>query len=233
MLTRTFRFTLTSTGSGYSVALSVDSGERATAPFQFSLDPSSRLNQVVRSMVDGIVEYHDLRDVGTNLFTGLINGSVRDLYLNARRALETSAEVTPGPGGKQIMLRLDLPAELRALPWECLYEEERAPGFLLNEPGYSLVRDTPHVDLPEIPPKRTLPVRMLVVIPQGSNLNVEKELHGLDVAVASSATPSIPRFCSGQVTPDRLCAPDRLRAPGTSSISSATERSSTATRSCG
>ena len=200
----TFHFKLTSTGGGYAVALSVDSGDRATAPFLFNLDASSRLNQVVKSMVEGIVEYDDLRDVGTNLFTGLINGGVRDLYLKARRALEASAGGTSAPGDTQIMLRLDLPAELRTLPWECLYEEERAPGFLLNEPGYSLARDTPNLDIPGMVPRRTLPVRMLVVIPEGSNLNVEKELHGLDVAVGKLGDDISLSTLSGQVTPDRL-----------------------------
>jgi CHAT domain/SIR2-like domain len=204
--TSTFRFKLTSTGAGYAVALSIDSGEKASTSFQFDLDPSSRLNQVIKSMVDGAVVYDDLRDVGANLFKGLVNGAVRDLFANTRRALEASAP--PATAGtvedKRIVLRLDLPAELRHLPWECLYEEERAPGFLLNDSAYTLVRDTQGFELTPAPPRRTLPVRMLVVIPEGSGLNVEKELHGLDVAVAKLEEAINLSTLSGQVTPDRL-----------------------------
>ena len=50
--------------------LSIDSGEKANTAFHFDLDPSSRLNQVIKSMVDGAVVYDDLRDVGANLFKG-------------------------------------------------------------------------------------------------------------------------------------------------------------------
>ena len=84
-----------------------------------------------------------------------------------------------------------------------LYEEERAPGFLWNDSGYTLVRDTQGFELTPAPPRRTLPVRMLVVIPEGSGLNVEKELHGLEVAVAK-LEEEIKSKLGGQVTPDCL-----------------------------
>jgi hypothetical protein len=92
-----------------------------------------------------------------------------------------------------------VPAELRHLPWECLYEEARGFGFLLNDPRYGLVRDAPAVETREIAARPSLPLRMLVVIPQGSQLNVEKELHGLDLADSCRENrPSrraVPRRC--------------------------------------
>ena len=196
MPTTTLRFSLSQSGNGYAVTLSVDSGEKAVAPFQFDLDPEARLlSKVVRPMAEGVVTYDGLRDVGANLFKGLINGRVRELFLKTRKASES---------GSQIVLRLELPKELRYLPWECLYEEERAPGFLLNEAGCSLVRDTPVFDIPDMPPRRSLPVRMLVVIPEGSGLNVEKELHALDVAVGKLSEHISLTTLKGQVTADRL-----------------------------
>jgi hypothetical protein len=176
--------------------LSVGAGEKAVAPFQFDLDPNGRLlSRVVRPMAEGVVTYDGLRDVGANLFNGLINGGVRDLFLKTRKAVAA---------GSQIELRLDLPKELRALPWECLYEEERAPGFLLNEATCSLVRDTPAFDIPAQAPRKSLPVKMLVVIPEGSGLNVEKELHALDVAVGKLSEHISLTTLKGQVTVDRL-----------------------------
>ncbi len=51
---------------------------------------------------------------------------------------------------------------------------------------------------------------MLVVIPQGSQLNVEKELHGLDMAVSRLGDAIELSVLQGEVTPDRLN--DRVNA---------------------
>jgi CHAT domain/SIR2-like domain len=201
VLTRTFRFTLTSTGDGYAVRLASDGAlPPVTAPFYFDLNPASRLNQVVKAIGDASVTYDNLREVGAILFTALLYGDVRDRFLLERQELEQSAGHDP----VQFVLRLDLPAELRHLPWECLYEEARGFGFLLNDPRYVLVRDTPAVETREIAARQSLPLRMLVVIPQGSQLNVDKELHGLDLAVSRLGDAIEYAVLQGEVTPDRL-----------------------------
>src|SRR6188474_1945123 len=82
VLTRTFRFTLTSTGDGYAVRLASDGAmPPVTAPFYFDLNPASRLNQVVKAIGDASVTYDNLREVGAILFTALLYGDVRDRFL--------------------------------------------------------------------------------------------------------------------------------------------------------
>lgn len=207
MLTRTFRFTFLLTGDRYSVRLESD-GTRspATAPFHFELDPASRLNQVVKAIAEASVTFDDVREVGAILFTSLLNGDVREHFLAERQEAERAAGQSP----VQFVLRLDVPADLRHLPWECLYEEARGFGFLLNDPRYVLVRDTPGIEPREIAPRQALPLRMLVVIPQGSQLNVAKELHGLDLAVSKLGAAIEFSVLQGEVTPDRLN--DRVNA---------------------
>jgi hypothetical protein len=206
VLTRTFRFTFPLTGDRYSVRLESD-GTRppATAPFHFDLDPASRLNQVVKAIAEASVTFDDVREVGAILFTSLLNGDVREHFLAERQEAERAAG-----DSVQFVLRLDVPADLRHLPWECLYEEARGFGFLLNDPRYVLVRDTPGIELREIAPRQALPLRMLVVIPQGSQLNVAKELHGLDLAVSKLGAAIEFSVLQGEVTPDRLN--DRVNA---------------------
>ena len=58
-----------------------------------------------------------------------------------------------------------------------------------------LVRDTPGIEPRESAPRQALPLRMLVVIPQGSQLNVAKELHGLDLAVSKLGAAIESRSC--------------------------------------
>ena len=203
----TFRFALTTKGPVCAVQLTLDSGESRTAPFEFDLSRTSRINQVVDSISEGHVAYDDLRDVGANLFKGLVNGDVRDLFVKTRteieRADEAEAADSDSREAARFIFRLEIPPELRYLPWECLYEEESALGFLLNSSKYSLVRETIYT-APSRPARRSLPVRMLVVIPQGSNLNVEKELHSLSVAVAKLGHAIEWSHLQGEVTPDRF-----------------------------
>jgi hypothetical protein len=201
VLTRTFGFTLTSTGDGYTVRLACDTARPpVSAPFYFDLNPESRLNQVVKAIGDGSVSYDNLREIGAILFTALLYGDVRERFLLERKEAEEAA----GQDSLRLVLRLEVPAELRYLPWECLYEEARGFGFLLNDARYVLVRDTPGLEIRDRAPRRMLPLRMLVVIPQGSQLNVDKELHGLDMAVSRLGSAIELSVLQGEVTPDRL-----------------------------
>jgi CHAT domain-containing protein len=203
---RTFTFTLSVADNGYAVALTTESGARATSPFQFDLDPQSRLNGVIASMRDGIVTYDQLQDVGANLYKGLINGDVATLFNTVR---QQDADTCAGAGDEaRFILRLLLPPALGYLPWECLYEEERGFGFLLNGLRYSLVRETTTGQIAPFPQPAGR-VRMLAVIPQGSNLSIEKELHGLQLAVTKIESVVEISVLDGRVTPDRLS--ERLR----------------------
>jgi CHAT domain-containing protein/SIR2-like protein len=200
---RTLRFSLKLAGAGYSVALAVDDGAAASAPFQFELNPNSRLNQAIESIRYSGASYDALRDIGGGLFRGLMNGPVLDLFRATRKTVDQEFAAAADCEIPQFAIRLDVPGPLRYLPWECLYDETRA-SFLLNDPRVSLIRDTLDVEPPAARLAGTPPIQMLAVIPQGSNLNVEKELHSLEVAVAKLGDAVVLSRLDGQVTPDRL-----------------------------
>ena len=80
------------------------------------------------------------------------------------------------------MIRLIVPPELQQLPWESFYDESRR-GFLLNHRQYTLIREAERVESTPRVGKGKLPVGMLVVVPDGSRLKVESELHQLAVVV--------------------------------------------------
>ncbi len=106
--------------------------------------------------------------LGTWLYESLFQGEVRDHWLQAMSRAEGS--------GKGLRLRLIVdPPEIAALPWEFLFHPERqfflAANFRTPLVRYLDQRAFPPVEPLEVKP----PLRMLVVIPKGTGLNVEDE----------------------------------------------------------
>jgi hypothetical protein len=199
-LPKTLDFTVTRDTSGYSVALVVGD-ERATAPLQFDHRPDTRIGKVICDLASGSVTANNLRDVGTHLFVGLVNGTIEPLFGRARDDYEQSARAIQDPDA--LVIRLAVPAELQHLPWEMLYDERRK-GFLLTDPRYSLVRTVPEVTTPPFDAPRAAPLRMLAIIPEGSSLDVEKELQALRGALASLGDGIRLEALTGFVTPDAV-----------------------------
>lgn len=199
MASRTFGFEIASDGSDYSVRLSAG-GESASAPFQFDHHPDSRISQVMAELAVGDVEYDKLRDVGSHLYVGLVNGAVADLFNRVRDDAEREYQ---GIEAESLIIRLAVPPSLQHFPWECLYDEPRK-GFVVTDPRYSLVRVVPSVTTPPRRGPSGTPLSMLVVIPEGSGLAVENELHGLKTAIAPLGDTVAMEALRGRVTPDAL-----------------------------
>lgn len=172
------RFKLTMNGDRTAVSLKVGE-ETADGPFLFDNPPGSRISKVLTDFSNGIASFDDVREIGTYLFSGLLQGDVEKLFDKARAEIEqgTSAGLD-----KQCVIRLIVPPELQQLPWESFYDESRR-GFLLNHRQYTLIREAEKVESTPRVRKGTLPLTMLVVVPDGSRLKVESELHQLAVVV--------------------------------------------------
>jgi hypothetical protein len=196
----TLDFTVRSDASGFVVSLA-SGKERASAPFQFDVRPDSRVGRVIADLSRYAVEVHQLRDVGTHLFLGLINGPVETLFGCLREEFEANAAAINDPD--PFVLRLTVPAELQHLPWETLYDERRK-GFLLTDPRYSLVRAVPEFTTPPRPAPAQNPMSVLVVIPDGSNLDVDRELAMLRGAFEALGDSVRIEVLRGLVTPDAL-----------------------------
>jgi hypothetical protein len=166
--------------NGDRTAVSLKVGEEtADGPFLFDNPPGSRISKVLTDFSNGIASFDDVREIGTYLFSGLLQGDVEKLFDKARAEIEqgTSAGLD-----KQCVIRLIVPPELQQLPWESFYDESRR-GFLLNHRQYTLIREAEKVESTPRVRKGTLPLTMLVVVPDGSRLKVESELHQLAVVV--------------------------------------------------
>ncbi|MFC7626584.1 CHAT domain-containing protein [Paraburkholderia humisilvae] len=135
----------------------------------------------------------DLRDLGTELWAGLLSGGIKSEVDGVR--------IMPG---RLVQICLCLPPELEQIPWEAVYDIDRAV-FLAVQPGYCVLRTMPYearaADLAAPAPRSGL--KLLAVIPEGSGLNVEQELSGLKTAVKQVGNLSFEDL-RGRVTPDAV-----------------------------
>jgi hypothetical protein len=188
-------------GGPAAIVIAVREGEvRATlagselgrAPFEPAL--SRRARDVQRNIARGGAELDDLRLLGAELWEALLPASLAEVVRETIGAAE-------GP----TTVHLELEPELQAWPWESLYDEN-TQEFLACDPRVSLVH------LIEPPPGKrsrdSVPneASMLVVIPEGSGLGVDKELTMLRQATARFTEPGPLTLTPlrGRVTPDRL-----------------------------
>jgi hypothetical protein len=106
--------------------------------------------------------------------------------------------------GVSLHLRLALDPDLDFLPWEALYEEG-AKRFAVLTRGFSIVREAegaPSRRSAQISPARKL--KVLVVIPQGSRLDINREWKNLQLAVGPVEEYVSLHRCDGRVHPTRL-----------------------------
>jgi CHASE2 domain-containing sensor protein len=144
-----------------------------------SIDPDSGSIREMRSRVDQ--EDTDkalLTEFGAALYSALFTARDRkigDLFERCRGAFLGS-----GREGIRIRLRIE-PPKLAALPWELLYYQS-GKCFLAVSTETPVVR---YIELPQVVPElqANLPLRMLVVAPQGSGLEADKEIENLSQAI--------------------------------------------------
>jgi hypothetical protein len=185
---------------GYAVKLTAGD-ESATAPFAFDSSPKARICREIESIAESsAVGYDQMRDIGANLFLGLVKdeGDVAKLFSRVRAEAET--EFDASPDSDAIVIRLEMPANLQHFPWEFLYDEQGL-GFFATNPRYSFVRvATAITTRPNAPPAQT-PLSMLAVIPEGSGLATASEIHGLKVAIDALGDAVQLELLRGAVTP--------------------------------
>jgi hypothetical protein len=162
---------------------------------RFEFDLSERVEQVLQEIEAGYCKSEDLKDVGSQLFSGLFAQELGKLF----------QKVYIERQDQPVRLRLAIANTWWRLPWEALYDERRS-AFFSSNPKHSIIRDTLPEDWkqPDIAP-RPFPLKVLAVIPHGSGLDVEAEWDKVKLALADSikrAEVELGRL--DDVTPDRL-----------------------------
>jgi hypothetical protein len=159
-------------------------------PFDVELSEGSRLAAVIDRIENDTCTRDDLRDLGTELWTGLIAD-------DRGTAVYESIAVNDA----LLQISLSLPPELEPVPWECLYDGMR---FLAAEPGWSVIRDPLTGRAPTRRASAVKPeLRLLAVVPEGAGLRVEEELRNLKLAVKQVENLQISDL-RGRVTPQKI-----------------------------
>lgn len=185
-------FRLSSVGDEYVVRLEAEGHDSVESPFEIDLAPSSRLSNVIDQIDSNYATRDDLADIGSHLWAGLMPDAVAALF--DRICAENE------PRQPVYHFRLAVPPELEYLPWETLYDE-KSRAFLSAHPRFCLMRDGPANSGGR---RSSGPLSVLVVIPEGSNLQVAYEWKNLQNAVAKLGPAIRLELLDGLVTPDRL-----------------------------
>jgi hypothetical protein len=204
---RVLRFAITPEGesgatSGYAVYLDCD--ELGTAGARFDGDPLKEQTTVeaLGRIQAGRDEPDDLGWVGGQLWGGMLAGEVDALFERARAEGYRD--------GRMFHLRLALPRALEGLPWEALHDPDG--GFLANREQYCVIRtgSRESAPAPEWGEAGRKP-GVLLVLPSGSDLDLDRERRIVADLVAASAGVRL-EVLDGTVTLDRV---DRRIREGT------------------
>lgn len=166
------------------------------------IDGSLRLKPECLEMAEALKNFEEvevdgekLMKLGASLHECLFSDGVRDLMRESLGNVRLDEEK-----GMRIRLMIS-PSEVAALPWEVLYDRW-GKCFLATSGKTPLTR---YVRLPQ--PIKSLkvspPVRVLVLIPEGSGLDVEKEKEILSDALGKLETVSV-TILEGKVTRSRI-----------------------------
>src|SRR5436305_4675147 len=155
----------------FTVHLSAD-GREAQSEFLFDFTDKA-LNGLLKRIESGEERCRDddLREAGINLWEGLMAGEVGKLFASLQ---QENAENSP-----RFLFRLALlHPQVELLPWQCLYfdDYDGGSGFLSCHPDYAVVRvPVKRISAPLEPLPVQSRLRVLVVIPEGSDLDVDRE----------------------------------------------------------
>ncbi len=134
METASLRFELSEREGSYFVRLESDGFEPAEEALELDLSPVSRLAKVNARILRNEADLDALRDVGSQLWAGLLTGEVLERFEEICAATEERTSL--------YYLRLALPTRLRPLPWETCYDESRF-GFLASHRRFCIVHQPP------------------------------------------------------------------------------------------
>jgi hypothetical protein len=135
--------------------------------FSSGAGDGEKLREALLGIQTSACDEESLRYVGGLLWDNLLgtsSGTLEKVFQKHRDAVLARNEM--------IHVRLILPDSLRSLPWETLHD--RRDGFLVRHNQYAIVRDAPELNVLATP-KRDGKMSVLLVVPRGSRLDVQRE----------------------------------------------------------
>ncbi len=177
------------TGHGYPVRAESERGQ--VREWCMLVLDAPEFVQALNAIANEKADRAALMAFGRILAESVLVGKVRDLF---RETLGAADEV-------RLRLRI-APPELATLPWELLWPDDEP----LSISARCVITRFIEAQTPVRALTAPRPLRMLVIIPQGSGLNTEREKSALIDALAGMSESLQVEWLEGVVTPDRLRA---------------------------
>jgi hypothetical protein len=179
--------------SGYGSTLAAQSNEPVQVPFECDPWREKKTREALEKIEDGSCQRDDLAYVGSQLWSGMVHGQAEALF----------EEIRSKSRADFIHIRLRLPRRLEDLPWEALYET--SVTFLSSSERFSIIREAAE-DLPAPPAwsGQDRPVGMLVVMPQGTGLDLATEKARIEQRASVQGASLRLEVLEGLVTGDLL-----------------------------
>jgi CHAT domain-containing protein len=139
----------------------------------------STVRDMAKQLENQETEREDLVEIGSQLFQALFQGDVRDSYRGAVAQIKD---------GSRLRLRLQFdPPELRALPWELLYDTTQDEFLALS--GKVLITRYVATAKPALPLTVALPLVVLVVAASPVDVSPELDVEAEVAAVQTALSP--------------------------------------------
>ncbi len=192
MDTVTLLFQVVGPNGARQVRFSVPDGEPVEAAFRFDCREGSQVYEKLEAIESNTCNYEDINFVGQQLWLELLSGGIAAAVKKVR---EDASE------GTRFHVRLELPDDLRWLPWESLFDY--VVGSLAGDKAYCIIHQPPpEAQIAPFAPCTGDKLAMLLIVPDGSGLNAGLEHNNIRREAEKRGVEVVPFI--GSVTADAL-----------------------------
>jgi len=185
------RFDIVAAGEGvYHVRFRAGDEQPSAVPLNLELFKSTRMRDLSSRLEVGSCNNAELAELGTHLWNALRPGEIAARISSIRESHSISLAYPDHP-------------DINRLPWEAMFDEQRSV-YLATDLRRPFFRSLA-TNAVEVPRERSGPLKMLVVVPEGSQLDTTSELTRLRAAARKLGKQRIDiDVIDGVVTDDRI-----------------------------
>jgi hypothetical protein len=179
----------------WTVELRTAGSEPVSAPFELDLAPEGQTARDLEAITKNTCTLADIKNLGSELWSRLLGGPLEKAWDQVRRQCRLRE-------GSILKVRLSLPPQLESLPWEAVWDFDESS--LATSPVATFVRSPAAQELPPHRSAGGAPLKMLVVIPEGSGLRTSSEWEKIRQSALAAGDRVKIQSLDGKVTLDRL-----------------------------
>ena len=164
-------FRIVSKGSHYSISLQCGDEPPVESTWRVENLHGSEFSNNLHTIEQNTCTWHDINYVGGQLWLGLTPDDLGKVFASRRDG---------AIGGRDFLIRLEIPDECRSYPWESLYDRGILSLGLAQRPCYGIVHHPPaEARIAPFEPHDGAALTMLILAPENTQLDVSREISGI------------------------------------------------------